>query len=237
MPEDGNAADRHGLFTSLLQRYVSKEGLVDYHGIGNDPAFARYLNLLNKTDPDTIRSRDDQFAFWLNVYNAYTIKLIVDRMPLSSIRDIGLGLPIISGPWSIDIAAVGGEVYTLNAVEHDILRERFKDSRLHFALVCAARGCPKLRQGAYEGDRVNSQLDEETRRFVNDPDRNRFDTASRTAYLSRILDWYEGDFGEGERAVLGFLAGYVEREAVRAMLLSGDCEVEYLEYDWSLNGQ
>src|SRR5262245_22942179 len=230
-------ADRHGIFSTLLSRYVDDDGMVDYAGFAKDPQFPEYLKSLNETNPDTLRTSDERLAFWINAYNAYTIKLIIDRMPLSSIRDIGLGLPVLFGPWSIEVAAVGGETLTLNAIEHDIIREQFHDARLHFTLVCAARSCPKLRREAYEGSRLHSQLEEEARRFINDPERNRFETESGTAFVSMIFDWYEGDFDDWEEGVLPFIAKYVSSEEARAMLLSGKCEIEYLSYDWSLNSK
>ncbi|MCZ6777273.1 MAG: DUF547 domain-containing protein, partial [Ignavibacteria bacterium] len=123
---------RHSLFTRVLQSHV-EDGLVDYDGFKSDTLFEQYLHVLAVTDPDTLRSREEQLAFWINAYNAYTIKLIIERMPLESIRDISLGLPFLFGPWSIDIADIGGILHTLNEIEHDIIRDQFADPRIHFA--------------------------------------------------------------------------------------------------------
>jgi len=183
-----------------------------------------------------LKSRDEQLALWINAYNAYTIKLIIDRMPLTSIRDIGLGLPVISGPWSIEMANVGGTTYTLNEIEHDIIRENFQDPRIHFALVCASKSCPKLRSEAYEGSRLNSQLETDTRRFINDPVRNTFDVSARTVYFSKIFDWYESDFEKSSGSVLAFVATYLPGET-RKLVEDPDCKIEYLPYDWMLNGK
>jgi hypothetical protein len=231
--EDGEGF--HRLFSSVLKTHV-REGLVDYAGIEGDPRFDEYLALLAQTNPDTLGTAAEQLAFWINAYNAYTIKLILDRMPVESIRDISLGLPILFGPWSIEIANAGGEIYTLNAVEHDIIRERFADPRIHFALVCAAIGCPSLRAEAYEGSRLDEQLEDETRRFITDPAKNRFEVLHRRVRLSEIFSWYSSDFEEQAGSVTEFIAGYVTPDAA-AMLRSGEFDLEYLPYDWSLNSR
>jgi hypothetical protein len=223
----------HENWTIVLQRHVD-DGRVDYEMIANDSLFFQYLDLLSSTNPDSLPLREDVLALWLNAYNAYTIKLIVDRMPLESIRDISLGLPILFGPWSIDVANVGGRVYTLNEIEHDIIRARYRDPRVHFALVCASLGCPKLRKEAYEGGRVNEQLDDDARRFIGDPSRNRFDPAENTIYISKIFDWYESDFEESAGSVKKFIARYVPPQDLSLIALP-ECDVEFLDYDWSLN--
>ena len=224
---------RHALFTAVLHDYVY-EGRVDYGGFGRDERFSSYLRFLASTDPDTIPAPRDRLAFWINAYNAYTIKLIIDRMPISSIRDISLGLPILFGPWSIDIAAVGGVAYSLNHIEHGVIREEFEEPRIHFALVCAARSCPDLRPEAYEGYLLERQLEEETRRFLADTTKNRFHLKHKTLYLSRIFDWYEGDFEETAGSLPAFLLPYLEQEW-GVLFKSGDFRVEFLDYDWSLN--
>jgi len=228
-----SSALRHGLFTALLQEYVL-EGRVDYEEFARDERFSAYLDFLAGTDPHTLPTARDQLAFWINAYNAYTIRLILDHLPLSSIRDISLGLPILFGPWSIDIAVVGGTSYTLNHIEHDIIRERFNEPRIHFALVCAALSCPNLRQEAYEGSTLEQQLEEETRRFLVDSTKNRFDVRGKVLYLSRIFDWYEGDFEEAAGSMPAFLLSYVDEE-LGAFLSGGDYRIEFLDYDWSLN--
>jgi hypothetical protein len=224
---------RHSIFTKVLKSQV-ENGLVDYEAIKGDTLFGQYLRVLASTDPATLDTKEEQLAFWINAYNAYTIKLIIDRMPLESIRDISLGLPILFGPWSIDMADIGGTSYTLNEIEHDIIRDQFGDPRIHFALVCAALSCPKLREEAYEGPTLNSQLDEDAGRFLNDTSRNEFDLEGRTMYLSKIFDWYESDFEESAGSVRAFIARYVSRN-VRSLTESDDTDIEYLPYEWALN--
>jgi hypothetical protein len=226
---------RHDLFSAVLKTHV-RDGRVDYAGIDADARFEQYLSSLATTDPDTLSTSGEQLAFWINAYNAYTIKLIIDRMPLESIRDISLGLPLLFGPWSIDVALVGGEVFTLNHIEHDVLREKFHDPRIHFVLVCASIGCPDIRPEAYEGALLEVQLEEETRRFITDPAKNRFDRINRRVYLSRIFEWYESDFDEYGGGVWFFLTQYVAPD-IAEVLRSGDYDLEYLPYDWGLNSQ
>jgi hypothetical protein len=226
--------ERHSLFSKLLERHV-ENGLVDYTGFREDPSFQTYLDLLASTDPASMPDRNDQLALWINAYNAYTIKLIVDRLPLSSIRDIGLGLPVVSGPWSIAFARVGGKEYTLNEIEHDIIRGQFRDARVHFALVCASMSCPKLRREAYEGGRLDEQLEDDARRFMNDDVLNRFDAERGVVSLSKIFDWYESDFEESAGSVRLFILRYVDSQEERDLLWREEVEIVYLPYDWSLN--
>ncbi len=229
-------AERHGLFTQLLQKYVA-HGLVDYNGFATDPLFPEYLLMLSSTSPESLGTREERLALWLNAYNAYTIKLIIDKSPLKSIRDIGLGLPVLSGPWSIAFANVGGTDYTLNEIEHDIIRGEFKDARIHFALVCASRSCPQLREEAYEGRTLDHQLEEDARRFINDESLNSFNKGERTVSLSKIFDWYSGDFEESAGSLRLFLSKYLDSGEARELLWSDDAEIRYLPYDWSLNSQ
>lgn len=227
--------DGHALLDAVLRDHV-RDGRVDYRAIKSDERFWNYLDQLAATDPDTLPSREARLALWINAYNAYTIQLIIDRMPLKSIRDIGLGLPVVSGPWSIEFAAIGGKRYTLNAIEHDIIRPRFRDPRIHFALVCAAVSCPKLRPGAYEAASLDRQLDEDARAFLADPARNRFDTKGKRLMLSQIFNWFSEDFVEASGSVQDYVARHVGPEA-RALALDPETHVEFLEYDWSLNSR
>jgi len=230
----GFAGDMHVLFTRLLQEY-SENGLLDYEGFAADPSFAEYLGMLASTSPESLATREERLALWVNAYNAYTIKLIIDKSPLESIRDIELGLPILFGPWSIAFANVGGNEYTLNAIEHDIIREEFKDARIHFALVCAARSFPRLRREDYEGAMLNRQLDDDARRFINDDSLNHFDARKRKISLSMIFDWYSADFEEDGGSLRLFLTKYLDSAEARELLWSDEVEIGHLPYDWSLN--
>ena len=163
-----------------------RDGLVDYDAFANSPEFTRYLGQLAAADPATL-GRSAQLAFWIDAYNAYTIALINAHHERESIRNIDKTLGFIKGygPWKEKIAKVGGTTYGLDQIEQDIIRTRYHDPRVHFALVCAAMGCPPLRSEAYTGAKLDEQLDDQARRFLlHSPSKNRVDVANKTVYLS-----------------------------------------------------
>jgi len=232
----------HRLFSQVLTAHVG-DGRVDYAALKTDPRLDRYLAQLAATDPEQLPDDSARLAFWLNAYNAYTIKLIVDREPLKSITEIGtgglvLGSVLKTTAWDIRFAEVGGKKLTLNEIEHEIIRRKFKDARAHFALVCASGSCPVLRTEAYEGDKLDGQLDAQAQLFLRDSTRNRFDLATKTASLSSIFSWYQGDFGVDKTAALLKAASYASPEVRAAIEAEPKAwTVEYLTYDWSLNGR
>lgn len=243
-PANSTAPD-HSTFDRLLNEHVTQDGLVDYDAFAGSPAFEDYLSTLDEIDVASL-SRDDELALWINAYNAYTIALVNKHDERESIRNINrlLGVIAAKGPWTQPIARVGGAVYTLDEIEHDVIRSEFDEPRIHFALVCAAIGCPPLRREAYTGNRLDDQLDDQTRRFLlHSPEKNRVDVSSRTVYLSKIFDWYGDDFlgGTVDRpadrpAHLGdYLARYFPPGPERELLLGGSFEIAYTDYDWSLN--
>jgi hypothetical protein len=227
----------HAAWTSLLRRYVSG-GLVDYASLKRDgrPALDAYLRSLESVGRSQLEAwpRADQLAFWINAYNAYTVKLVLDHYPLRSIRSIGLLPGSAFKRKFIPLERVAGEKLSLDDIEHRILREQLQEPRIHFAIVCASRACPVLRDEAYQGRELDAQLDEAARAFLRDPARNRYDPSSRTLSLSSIFKWFRGDF----EAVAGTLTGYVARyadEPTAEALRRGGVKVEFLDYDWSLN--
>ena len=227
-------------FTGVLRAYVN-EGRVDYAGLVEDKSLDAYLAWLARTDPKTLADDASRFALWINAYNAYTLKLIRDNYPVESINDLHSGGRIIGHitkktAWDKSFAVVGGETYSLNHIEHKIIRQVFDDPRAHFALVCAAKSCPPLRSEAYEGSRLDEQLDDQARTFFAQPQNNRFDVQTRTAHISRILDWYKGDFGESDSALLLAIARYLPQE-VRESIESdpGAWKIHHTHYDWDLN--
>lgn len=228
----------HTDFDRLLKAHV-RNGLVDYDAFQASPAFAAYLRLLAATNPASL-PRNEQLALWINAYNAYTIQLINVKGERGSIRNINksLGLLRLKGPWSEAFAVVGGKTYTLDDIEQRTIRPTFRDPRIHFALVCAAIGCPPLRSEAYTGARVDAQLNDQAVIFLTrTPAKNRVDVANRTLYRSPVFSFldYMKDFGGSEAAVGKFIARYYPAGAERTMLESGDYRVVKTEYDWSLN--
>jgi hypothetical protein len=231
----------HSVYTDLLQSYVDEAGMVDYAGLktDHDAALAPYLRQLAETDPSNL-DESEQLAFWINAYNALTLKLIVDHYPVETIRSItpagGPTVPRLNDPWHVTVGEVGGEIRTLDEIEHDIIRVRFDEPRIHFALVCAAVSCPRLRREAFVGHRLDAQLDDQARIFLHTKGRNAIPADDETIRLSRIFKWFEGDFGDDTDAVQRYLARYFDG-AVREKLSDAAYDVGYLDYDWALNAQ
>ena len=230
----------HGVFDRLLRAHVVN-GMVNYDAFKSDPAFAGYLRVLATTSPANL-PRNEQLALWINAYNAYTIHLINIKNERQSIRNINKSLGVLrfKGPWSEAFAVIGGRTMTLDDIEHRTIRPTFREPRIHFALVCAAIGCPPLRSEAYTSSRLEAQLEEQAKVFLTQtPAKNRVDVANRTVYRSPVFSFsdYMNDFGGSEAAVGRFIARYYPAGAERALLESGEFKVVKTEYDWSLNSQ
>lgn len=225
----------------LLATYVDDAGMVDYPGLVRDRPLGAVLEALQSTDPGRL-SRSDQMAFWINAYNAGTLKLVVDHYPVGSIKQItpvrlpgrSLYVPRLNSPWMYPVLHVGGRDLSLHHIEHRILRRAFRDPRLHFALVCAARSCPNLRREAYRGAALDDQLTDQGRQFLGDVRKNYADCD--TLYLSAIFLWFRRDFTRSTGGLQPFLAPYTDG-AIRNRLEQGNATLRYLPYDWSLNDQ
>lgn len=231
------AAESHGLLTEILRDYVH-DGLVDYKTLRADRRLDRYIQQLAHTDPDRIDSEKARLAFYLNAYNAYTLKIICENYPVKSINDLHrggliLGKVLKRTMWDRPFVTINNHKTTLNAIEHQIIRPVFKDPRVHFALVCAAKSCPPLRSEAYEGDKLDEQLNEQARKFLADRSKNSFDNKNKVASISKIFTWFAQDFGGTDEKVLAFIANFLPEE--NAELSSW--RIRYVEYDWSLNEQ
>ncbi|MDH3214960.1 MAG: DUF547 domain-containing protein [Candidatus Krumholzibacteria bacterium] len=230
----------HELFTEVVRDFVT-DGKVDYPRLCQDERLQAYISQLAATDPDTIDDDRARLAFWINAYNAYTLKVICDNYPVKSINDLHFGGLVVGTVtkktvWDRKFVVVGGAEMSLNHVEHEIVRPIFKDPRAHYALVCASESCPALRTEAFEGDRLDEQLDDQARVFFGDETKNRFDVEKKIAYLSKILDWYSDDFGDSDGEILLAIAPYVPvhvAESIRAN--PGAWDVKHTKYDWSLN--
>lgn len=241
LPGTVPAAGRHAVFTTLLQHYVH-EGRVDYAALRQDDRLDRYCAELGAVNPDSLGTAAEQMAFWINVYNAFTLKLICDNYPVESINDLHwLGSLYIATVFSKTVwdsypVVINGKTLSLNTVEHDILRKRFKDYRIHAALVCASTSCPALRREAYEGGRLDEQLDDSMRLFCADTTKNRYDAVEKTLYLSKIFDWFEADFETEDATLLDTILPYFPAEVFAAVRQYGDeFATGFLPYDWSLN--
>lgn len=222
----------HAVFDSLLRQHVNEAGLVDYEGFIQDSVqFKEYLQLLSKHHPnDQHWTREERIAYWINAYNAFTIKLIMDHYPVASIKDIKNGIPFVNTVWDIKFINIEGAEYDLNNIEHGILRPKYEEPRIHFAVNCASISCPKLQRFAYTGEKLDEQLNEAARDFLNDPDKNKLSTDKIA--LSKILNWYWGDFKDQYDSRAELVNKYVDEVQVNP-----DAEVDFLDYDWGLNVQ
>ncbi|MGB5287852.1 MAG: DUF547 domain-containing protein [Ignavibacteriaceae bacterium] len=221
----------HKVFTDVLQKYV-KYGLVDYKAFKQDQKFETYLNKLSNTDLSQLSEREE-LAFWINTYNAFTLKAIIDNYPVKSINDIKYGEKSV---WDEDFIPINKKKYSLNEIEHKILRVRFDEPRIHFAIVCASISCPALRNEAFDANKLEAQLQEESVRFLTDKDRNDFDLSKRTAYLSKIFDWFDEDFGKNDKEILQFVSKFLPDNIKKDMLENTDkWKINYKDYNWNLN--
>ena len=206
-----------------------REGRVDYAGLKKDPAgIDSWLAAAGAMDEGEFkgRPREQRLAFLINLYNAATLRLILDRYPIASIRDIGPAWDP-NKAWKLPAVKAFGRTVTLNQLEHEMIRPVFNEPRVHFALVCAAKGCPPLRSEAYDGARLDAQLDDQARTFLSQKAKNDASKAGETAYLSPIFKWYMKDFGGSKKSVLRFVNKWLPVEEQWA--------VDWSTYDWSLN--
>lgn len=221
----------HSLFNKLLAKNVTSDGRVNYKGFAKDSLeFNQYLRILSSNPPnEKTWSREEQMAYWINAYNAFTIKLITRYYPLKSIKDIGssIQIPFVNTPWDIKFIVIGKEKMDLNNIEHGILRKKYNDPRIHMVLVCASKSCPVLLNEAYDPRRLDEQLKKQTKIFLEDPKRNK--VAADQAQLSMIFKWYAMDFNKNGNSVRSFINSYSTRK------INPETELSYLDYDWNLN--
>ena len=214
-----NTGPLHRGLDSLLQKYVSGAGRVDYKGLKTDQdALHAYCKLLSDNPAQETWTREEQMTYWINAYNAFTLQLIVDHYPTKSILNFDGGKT-----WDVKRIPIGNKKYSLNQIENEVLRPQFKDPRIHFAINCAAKSCPPLWNHAYTPETLDSVLETRTRDFINDPKFNTI-TASK-AGVSKIFDWYGTDFGD--------LKKYLNKYA--AVQIKPSTALRFLEYDWNLN--
>ncbi len=218
----------HQAFGEVLQQHVMN-GQVNYPAVAGDSRFGEYLGLFNRVDPSRLSAQEDRLAFWINAYNAFAIKGILDGYSPASLW--GRYRYFIGRDYE-----VGGNQINLYDLEREVLVREFREPRLHFAIVCASQSCPPLRSEAYEARRLSAQLDDNARRFINDPSKNRFDRTSRTASLSMIFKWFQEDFEAYSGSLAAYVAQFVADPDLARELKADGYRIEFLEYDWSLNG-
>ena len=238
----------HGRFTDLLEKVVETP-LVDYQEVLElRHALDAYVEELGRTEPASLEgaSQNEQLAFWLNAYNACMLRLVADNYPIEpggvgfrqGARNVAAGRPDNS-PWQIrdvfsgDHCMVAGEERSQDEIEHDFIRPIFQDPRIHFAVNCAAWDCPELRPEAYVGARLDEQLDDQVRIFMDQSRHFRIEEGSPTVlHVNQVLDWFSEDFG-GEDGIPDFFLPYLSDEEPE--LLRGEVQVEFIHYDWTLN--
>jgi len=226
----------HSIYDTLLKRYVDQEGFVAYRQLKaqDEARLQAYLDALGDVDPEQLRDRAERLAYWINAYNALTIKGILYFYPTKSIREhvsvIGYNI------WKDYKMQVNGTAYSLDDIEHDILR-KMGDPRIHFAIVCASVSCPKLLNEPYTGNRLDDQLTRSTRDFFSDPKKFRIDRSAGSVHQSPIMDWYKDDFGKNKMERLAFIKPFLSDADDRAFLDSSGLKVKNLDYDWHLNDQ
>ena len=212
------------IFDSLLQKNVDKTGRVDYQSLkNNETLLDNYLAYIQNNEPTKEWSSNKKKAFWINTYNAYTIKIILNNYPLKSIRDIKIDGKTA---WKIPFVKIGQKRYTLDQIEHKILRKKFNDPRIHVGINCASVSCPRLWNFAFTEDNIAYSLDNLMKVFINDTTRNKI--SKKNVALSEIFNWFSKDFIKN-----GTIINYLNTYA--AIKISEKASIKYLTYDWSLN--
>ena len=229
----------HSRFDALLRRYVDDNGNVNYAGwnasAADREALQDYLVTLSSVDHSVRGSRNSQLAYWINAYNAVTIEGILREYPTDSIRNHTAKLYGYN-IWHDLLLHSGDGAYSLDTIEHKILRKA-KEPRIHFAIVCASKSCPKLLNRAYMADTLEEQLARNTRDFFAKGANFRYDERNDRMYLSSILKWFAEDFGEGQAEQFKTIGPYLPTLAAQRAAAGGNVAVSYLDYDWSLNEQ
>ena len=210
----------HSQWNDILHMNVSEKGNVNYKAIKTNPTnLDNYLDLLSENVPDDSWTKNEKLAYWINAYNAFTVKLIVNNYPVSSIKDI-------KNAWDLEFIKLSDKVYTLNYIEHQIIR-KMNEPRIHFALVCAAVSCPKLFNQAFKASTLDQDLTELTEDFLKDNSKNSI--SEKRIELSKIFTWFEKDFKQNGKSLIDFLNSYSE------VKISPKAKKSFNKYDWRLN--
>lgn len=219
-----NSFSQTTIWNTLLQKHVTEKGLVNYQSFKKDTEkLTTYLAYLNKTQPRKTWSASKTKAFWINAYNAYTIHIILENYPLTSILNIKQNG---KNAWEIPLAKVGGNTYTLNHIEHEILRKKYKDPRIHAGVNCASISCPSLPNQAFTEKNIDKLLTIGIQRFVNDSERNTI-SKSKVA-LSQIFNWFKDDFTQ-QGDLITFINKYSKIKVAK------NATISYKKYNWNLN--
>lgn len=236
-PPAAATAQNGQAWRGLLARHVRpgriggvELNLVDYAALRTDPLYAEAVAELAAADPDAIVAEADRFAFWINAYNLLAIRTVAEHWPVAGIRDVG---GFLSPVWKRPAGVVGGRSLSLDGIEHGILRPRFRDPRVHFALVCASVSCPDLRAEPYDGARLSVQLDEAARSFLSNPAKG-LRVRRGALEVSSIFRWFADDFA-GSGGVTTFLRAKAPPDVAARLAGFTDADLSWIDYDWSVN--
>lgn len=212
----------HALWDQLLNKHVDAQGMVDYRGLLEEkPILDQYLDLLSANTPGENQGEKEKLSYWINAYNAFTVSLILEHYPIKSIMDI-------NNAWDNKFILLDEKKYSLNQIEHKIIRKEFEEPRIHFALVCAAISCPVLLNEAYDPKKLNEQLQLQGERFINDAGKNKI--SEESILISQIFNWFGDDFTKNG-SLIDYLNSFSSAKIVE------DAKVSFMEYDWGLNGK
>lgn len=225
--------DPDSIFDGVLSRHVSRDGFVNYKGLNEDKGFVRYIEYLSNTDPETLPSEKHRLTFWINAYNAFVIKGVLEEYPIKSVCDVGWI------PHSFFIRKKfetrHGNI-TLRAIENEKIRKPFKEPRIHFAINCASMSCPRLLTEAYRAEKLEQQLETQAKFFINNKSKNYLDRENGILYLSSIFKWFEGDFIKNAGKIEEYIAKYLNADDAE-FIRNNKVTIKYLDYDWSINEQ
>lgn len=254
-PAEAPKAFSHELLDQVLREYVNDEGRVDYQRLqAESEKLDTYYQLVATYSPDShpelFKTEPERLAYWINAYNTATLTAVLAEYPITSVSDVespGLlfFMPEQSGFFYFRELLFGGESYNLYNLEKEVIRGRFAEPRIHFAINCASNGCPRLPRRAFTGDDLEQQLEAEAREFVNEPRNLRFDHAGKVLHVSSVFTWYEADYlawyreryPEADASLLNYLRLYLAQDRLAELDRAADYEILALPYDWGLNDQ
>lgn len=245
---DTPASFSHDLLDRVLVEFVDDQGRVDYRRLADQRGdLDRYFALVAAIGPDNhpelFPTREQRLAYWMNAYNAAVITAVLESYPIESVGDVGLPT-MKAGFFLLQRIPIGGKTTNLYELENSVIRDRFHEPRIHFAINCASASCPKLPRHAFDANRLEAQLDEAARLFVSEPRNVRIDHDARTVHLSAIFDWYESDFVEwpadrlpDSPTLLDYVSLHAAQPLRDQLRRAADYDIEFNRYDWSLNDQ